>query len=548
MNLILKTCKGFLLVVFSVIVLVGCNNQDAEIDKLNEELKNLKEQLLSKDSDLKDAVSDKTKLENEIIDLNKKLENLQIDLEDPQYEISDFVWKGMNFWYFWQDDSPLLADSQSSDPARYKILIKDNKDPRQFFDNLRYKVDQPAGDRFSWYIDDYIEQEKSFQGISRDHGMQFRLAYTRPSSNNLFGFVQVVHKESDAEKQGVKRGMMFTHVDGTSLNINNYISLLYNQTSFTINLATPQFEGEDFIGFELTGQDIELTEQDNFSRNPIVVNKIIEVGQHKIGYFFYNQFVGNLDRHREINDVFAEFKSAAITDLVVDLRYNSGGFSATGDLIAAAISGRDGSDVVGINFWNKKVETTYPFLAGPDYFPSEIGDGTPINKLDLDRVYFITSMRTASASEGLINNLKPYMDVIVVGEKTVGKNDGSFTLYDKIDAPPSQYVGRDNGTVNPRHKNAIQPLVVKSGNSDGFYEFQDGIPPDLILNELPFSLGTLGDKTERLLKAVLDMIIPQSQRVYTPSKFEVDFELFERPEDKIGIWTFDHILQEIQSQ
>ena len=547
-DLIMKTYKGFLLVVFSAIVLVGCNNQDTEIDKLNEELEKLKEQLRTKDSDLKDAVSDKTKLENEIIDLNKKLENLQIDLEDPQYEVSDFVWKAMNFWYFWQEDAPLLADSQSSDPSKYKILIKDNKDPQRFFENLRYKVDQPDGDRFSWFIQDYIEQEKSFQGISRDHGMQFGLALTQPSSNNLFGFVQVVHKESNAEKQGVKRGMVFTHVDGTSLNTNNYISLLYNQTSFTINIATPQFEGEDFTGFELTGQDIELTEQDNFSRNPIVVNKIIEIGQHKIGYLFYNQFVSNPERHRELNDVFADFNSSAITDLVVDLRYNPGGFSGTSDFIAAAISGRDGSDVVGRSYWNNKVENTYPFLADPDYFPSEIGDGTPINKLDLDRVFFITSMRTASASEGLINNLKPYMDVVVVGEKTLGKNEGSFTLYDKMNASPSQYVGRNSGTVNPRHKNAIQPVVVRSGNSDGFYEFQDGIPPDRILRESPFSLGTLGDKTERLLKAVLDIIIPQSMRVYTPSKFEVDFELFERPEDKIGIWTFDHILQEIQSQ
>ena len=521
---------------------------EEEVASLQEQIANLEKQLNAEKNAKILAESKISDLENVVNELSQQLGSLEIDLEDPQYEISDFVWKAMNFWYFWQEDVPLLADIYSSDQAKYKTLIKDNKEPELFFENLQYKVDQPDGDRFSWFIQDYIEQEKSFQGISRDHGMQFRLARTQPSSNNLFGFVQVVHKQSNAEKQGVKRGMIFTHVDGTSLNISNYRSLLDNQTTFTINLATPQFEGDNFTGFELIGQDIELTEQDNFSRNPIVVNKIIEIGQHKIGYLFYNQFVSNPERHRELNDVFADFNSSAITDLVVDLRYNPGGFSGTSDFIAAAISGRDGSDVVGRSYWNNKVENTYPFLADPDYFPSEIGDGTPINKLDLDRVFFITSMRTASASEGLINNLKPYMDVVVVGEKTLGKNEGSFTLYDKMNASPSQYVGRNSGTVNPRHKNAIQPVVVRSGNSDGFYEFQDGIPPDRILRESPFSLGTLGDKTERLLKAVLDIIIPQSMRVYAPSKFEVDFELFERPEDKIGIWTFDHILQEIQSQ
>ena len=549
----MKTHKHFLIIVISLLPLIGlvsCKNQDAEIEQLQQQVTSLQKQLKEEQDAKLSAQSKVTDLENQVKSLSQPVENLEdqeeedleIDLEDPQYEISDFVWKAMNFWYFWQEEVPLLADSQETDLTQYKNLIRDNMDPVSFFQKLTH-----SKDRFSWFIQDYEGQEKSFQGVSQDHGMQFRLG--RYNSNDLFGFVQVVHRDSNAEQQGVKRGMYFTQINGISLNTGNYQSLIAS-TNFTINIAAPQFQGDDFNGFELTGQNIDLTQVENFARNPIVVSKVLEIGQHKVGYLFYNQFVRNLERHRELNDVFAQFNSAAITDLVVDLRYNRGGSSSTSNLLAAAISGRGESDIVSIEVWNSKV--TNAFDLEPENFPGNIGDGiTPINKLNLSRVYFITSESTASASEGLINNLKPYMDVFVVGEKTVGKNEGSLTLYDINDTEPRNYFYRneDNASkLNTRHKYALQPLCVKSGNSAGFYEFEDGLPPDVQIEESVLQLGQLGDKNERLLAKTLELIVPASteQRSYLPIKYQVEFELIERPEDQIGIWNFDHIIQRIQ--
>ena len=467
--------------------------------------------------------------------------NEGIDLDDPLYEASDFVWRAMNFWYFWQEDVDLLADSQATDRKEYKKLIEENSDPRAFFESLLYNYKQKGGDEFSWFIENYVDQEKSFAGVSKDHGMQFGLV--REDREKLLGYVQVVHAGSSAEERGVERGMLFSHVNDIRLTVSNYEDLLDFDDTFTINLAEPRFFGNSFIGIRLTDKRITLTRVEDFRRDPIVHNDILEIGGKKIGYLFYNQFVGG-ERILELNDVFAEFKTAGIDDLVVDLRYNRGGFSFTANFMATAISGRNGDEVVGRTYWNQKVLAAI-FNGEPEVekFPQRTsykeGEGEPINKLNLNRVFFIVSSSSASASEGLINNLKPYMEVIVVGEKTRGKNSGSITLYDKTDRDPIRYHTRGDGTVNPNHTYALQPLVFKSGNADGFLDFEDGLVPTITLRESIIRLGEIGDPEELLLNRVLQEIVPSARRSFTPIEDTGTFEPFERPEDKEGIWHYE---------
>lgn len=467
----------------------------------------------------------------------------EIDLDDPQYEVSDFVWKAMNFWYYWQADVDLLADSQATDQKKYKKLIAENSNPEEFFQKLRYKIGEPDGDRFSWFIRDYEEQERSFAGISKSHGMVFGLVYERTGSVDLLGYVRLVHKGSNALEQGVERGMIFSHVNGTRLTANNYQDLLLDDilsSTLTINLA--EFDKNSQVS-KLTGKSITLTKV-KFAADPVVHKSVLEISDKKIGYLFYNQFIGGDTRNLELNDVFGDFKTAGIDELIVDLRYNGGGSGFTSNVMATAISGRNGDDVVGRTYWNQKCLDAFnrvapgePFV---EHFPQEI-DEVPINKLDLSRVFFITSGRSASASEGLINNLKPWMDVIIVGDKTVGKNEGSVTAYDITDREPRYYFSRDkeNGQVNPNHKYALQPLVLKSGNANGFRDFESGLKPDIPLKEEPLGLGKIGDPAEPLLAKVLKEIVPSAQRTYTHSEDVIEFEPFDIPGDKEGIWHFE---------
>ena len=117
-------------------------------------------------------------------------------------------------------------------------------------------------------------------------------------------------------------------------------------------------------------------------------------------------------------------------------------------------------------------------------------DGEAINSLSLNRIIILTTSESASASELLINSLSSYIDVIHIGERTTGKNVGSITVYDYID---------NEGTKNPDHTYAMQPIVLKIANKDDFADYADGLEPDSIIEESFRTLGTLGSRDEPLL-------------------------------------------------
>ena len=135
----------------------------------------------------------------------------------------------------------------------------------------------------------------------------------------------------------------------------------------------------------------------------------------------------------------------------------------------------------------------------------------------------ITSSETASASELLINGLTPYIEVIHVGEQTVGKNVGSTTVYDYTEDStesnfPRSPSGKGLGSVqvseytdeereiNPDHTFAMQPIVFKIANAEDFADYSSGLIPDYLIKEDLTRMGTLGSKEEPLLERVLALI------------------------------------------
>ena len=135
----------------------------------------------------------------------------------------------------------------------------------------------------------------------------------------------------------------------------------------------------------------------------------------------------------------------------------------------------------------------------------------------MDRLFVISSADTASASELLINGLSPYIDVIVIGDDTTGKNVGSYSIYDWID---------DEGNINPRHTWAMQPITLKIANSQGFADFESGLQADHSLIEDLANLGTLGEIDEPLLEKTLEVmgILPPKSEKNQLSVLENRFE------------------------
>ena len=420
---------------------------------------------------------------------------------EKYFRIHEFIWTALNDYYLWQEEVPSLADEiKPIGSARYRELIKPYPEPESFFESLKYEQD-----KYSLIRSNYEDIENSIKGIDANNGLKFILS-RYGSGENILGVVTHILEESDAAGKDIKRGDIFTSVDGQNLNLNNYRELLFGDNlNYTLNMA-------DLNNNLLSpnGKNVSLTKTENFQSNPIQISKIINTGASKIGYLMYNQFAEGFDD--DLNNVFSSFKAEQINDLILDLRYNGGGLVRSAVNLAGMITGQFNGEVFAKYLWNKKLMTY--FNSDLERFSSQLeinfseslADGTPINSLNLSRVYIITSGRSASSSELVINGLSPYINVIQVGDNTYGKNvGGPAALYDYID---------NDGTKHPNHTYAIYCMTFYSANSNDFYDYADGLAPqeELKLKEDLANMGTLGENSDPLLALTIQHINQESSR------------------------------------
>ena len=318
-------------------------------------------------------------------------------------------------------------------------------------------------DRFSWIVNDYTVLEQQLQGTTKNNGIDFGLSYKTSASDELVGYVRYIIPNSDASTKNIKRGDLFDAVNGTKLTIDNYRSLLYSANeNYTLNFTT--YNGSAFVS---NGKSIDFVKT-VLDENPILINTVINVPNHKIGYLMYNGFYSNYETN--LNNAFGTLKAEGITDLVLDLRYNGGGSVLTATRLASMITGQFTNQVFTKLTYNKKKSSN-----NVDYlFPNTLGS-IPINSLNLTKIYVLTTKGTASASELIINGLRPYVAVEQIGDFTTGKNVASITLYD---SPDFRAKNR-----NPNHRYAMQPIVARSVNKLGFGEYEAGLKPTLFLIE-----------------------------------------------------------------
>lgn len=411
-------------------------------------------------------------------------------------EISDFVYRGLNFWSLYKEDVPELAnDFFENDNTRLDFLSQFDS-PEAAFSALT-----SPQDRFSVLREDFVEFENSLAGIRTTSGA-FISIFVQPSDpTSAFGAVRYVANDSPAQQAGLERGMLFTRVDGALLQGANGQpidgSVSFNQffapDTFTLGLAT--FDGTDFTE---TGDDITLTKTE-LTINPVHTVNILEVAGTTIGYLHYTGFTNEFDN--QLNDAFAQFQGAGVSELVLDLRYNGGGSIETANDLSTMITGQfEGQEFI-TQRYNADRDEENRFTRN---FNTNLGsgdEGPTINSLGLSRVFVLTTARTASASELILSGLAPYIEVVQIGTNTVGKFEGSFLLYD---APAPNF---RRSQANPNHRYVMLPLVLRSVNADGFTDYFNGISPDIEIAEDFSNFGQLGEIGEPLLDAAIDVIL-----------------------------------------
>jgi hypothetical protein len=392
--------------------------------------------------------------------INGGINIIDDDNDDKDKEViaqNHWTYEQMKDNYLWENYLPDTTTLSFSDA------------PKQFFERLIYK-----DDRFSW-----IEQNEDFIGYSLydAFGLDY-WAYETPAGETLYRVV-LVRKGSPAEAGGIKRGHWFK----TRRQAGNSIEIEIGQ------LAGNIFQPRQTVRL--------LQDEQQPAGSAIELDTVYYIGDKIIGYIVYNEFMDaesllNNPYRKELRTAFESFRMQQVSNLIIDLRYNPGGYVSICQFFSSLLLKDEylGS-ISGYHSFNKRLAAQQYQKTGNEeeilFFvaPNIVGE----SNLGLDRITFIVGRRTASASESLINNLSPFTSITKIGVTTTGKGVGSWTIQ------------------SPMYEWQLQPITFRYYNSKHETVPDNGLTPDIYVDEA--STGMFyerGDTRELLLHTALSHI------------------------------------------
>jgi len=300
--------------------------------------------------------------------------------------------------YLWYDKIPSTFNARSyADPAAIMTAI------RQFGTEPGFSG---SVDRWSFAVDQQQWNNVS-SGVSGDFGLN---VFFRQEGDLR---VRAVEKASPAGMAGVKRGWRITRIAGsdniTTGNANFIVQNVYQSSSTSFTFQKPD---GSLVNISLNAA--------YYQEDPVLLDSVYAVNGKKVGYLVFNSFLGDTAQiYSNFNRVFNRFANEGVQDVVVDLRYNGGGYVTVAKRLANFLAPGSAN---GQLMMTQKFNNKYASYNSTENFAKR-------GSLNLNRLFFIVGSGTASASELLINSLKPYMDVILLGpNKTHGKPVGYFPI------------------------------------------------------------------------------------------------------------------------
>jgi len=408
----------------------------------------------------------------------------ELDTTLVEYErINKFIVDGVKTYYLWESET---------DWKKYekREMLSENKDHFDFFGKLMYR-----DDHWSTLTEDIKGLENQFSGISTTFGYTLKFYYTpfNPQKDEVVAVILYTSPNSPASKANLKRGDVIVEMNGKKLTPQNYTQL-YSLTSIQLRLCLVDIENETIT----TLPDLKSLTAVEMYENPIHTSKIIEKGANKIGYLCYTGY--QRESENELFQLFSDFKSAGVNEVVLDLRYNTGGYSRTAQILSSLLVPEaevKRKSVYLMHHYNT-ILTEYLNKNGQALNETFVDTLPPDSYMNLKRLYVLTGKNTASASEATIVGLTPYLQMILIGDTTAGKYCGGALLS------PEDIYGEKNKSYYQDFANwGMYIMIYRFANKNGINSFSGPIVPTILAMENNFNLKPFGDETDPLLGRAL---------------------------------------------
>jgi C-terminal processing protease CtpA/Prc len=385
----------------------------------------------------------------------------------------DSLYAIMNEWYYWNDLMPTVNKDNYADP--YLLM-----------DAMRYK---PL-DRWS-FVADYDQFMAEMEGSFVGHG--FRIGVDDSNKARIV----LIYSGSPLYAKGVRRGWVVKKINDTDV----APILLSGDSKAYSDLIGPSEAGvtNKFLFQTPEGKDSVITSTKSaFTLNSVILYDTLHLSSGVTGHLVFDSFIQPSEN--ELATAFAYFYAYNIKDIILDLRYNSGGYLYVAEELASYIAGNLGQNQTFVsltyNSLHQSSNASYPMLTSP--YP-----------LPLTRVVVITTRETASASECVMNGLKPYMSVVSLGDTTNGKP-----------------VGMNGGDIGKKY--FIAPITFKIVNKDNQGDYFAGIAPNsLVSDDITHDFT---DREELCLKAAIDYLQTGAFSSKGAAEFRRSPQFSEKPE------------------
>lgn len=370
------------------------------------------------------------------------------DVQGSTLSENNYLRSWTNQLYLWYSEVPDI-DPASYSTANYFAFLKTSA----------ITLSGGAKDKFHFTYPTDVWEQLSQSGVQAGYGAEWVLIAAKPPRNVVVAFTE---PGSPAAAVNIARGAQLLKVDGVDVTSGSAAAL--NAGMF------PASAGEDHA-FEILdlGASVSRTvslQSANITSTPVQNVKTMSTANGTVGYMLFNDHIATAES--QLIAAINQLKSASVSDLVLDIRYNGGGYLDIASELAYMIAGS--AQTAGRTFdriqFNSKYSTTNPVTLqplAPTPFHNQsrgfsVSSGQALPSLNLSTVYVLTSAGTCSASEAIINGLRGIgVRVIQIGSTTCGK--------------PYGFYAQDNcGTT-------YFTIEFKGVNDAGFGDYTDGFSP-----------------------------------------------------------------------